>query len=172
MGYSKFLCSTLRSMLLISITLFFFGCAVKGTGPMFSLEEPKADVTIVFHYRVPSFIGSAMQYDILSNGTPLTRIGNGGYFKEIVNPGQTIYETRMTTRGGPLIIQRAAANARAKFIQAYSFTAEVGKLYFFRWTPDLSANTPPVIEQIPKEEALQQLKGLRSFLPAQLNEES
>lgn len=166
MGFAKFHDYVLNLILLIFIGATLFGCAVKGTGPTFVLEEPIADVAIVFHYRIPRGYGSGAQYDVLSNGTPLTTIGNGGFFKQIIEPGEIVYETRLQTRGGPFVIGQAIDNARAQFKEAYRFDAQAGKVYYLRWGLGLI----PKIEQVPEKEALQQIKGLRSFLPAKTTE--
>ena len=168
MYFPKFLSLISRSILLIFVVATFWGCAVKGTGPLFVSEEPMDNKAIVFHYRTPSFVGSAMQYDVLSNGTPLTRIGNGGFFKEIVEPGPTIYAVKSTTSsGGLMIIGEMINNARQPFIDTFTFIADASKVYYLRWSVD----SQPKIDQIPEEEALRQIKSLRSFLPAQMDKE-
>ena len=148
--------------------LFISGCAVKGTGPLFAFEEPKAGKAIVFHYRIPRGAGSAAQYDVLSNGTPLTTIGNGGFFKQLIEPGHIVYETKFQQHSGAfMIIGHSIDNALANFKEAYRFDAEAGKVYYLRW----GLGVIPKIEQIPEEEALQQLNGLRSFLPSKITDE-
>ena len=167
MDSQKCLNYILPSILLIFIPITLFGCAVQGTGPLFTFQEPKADKATVIHYRIPRGAGSGAQYDVLSNDTPLTTIGNGGYFKQIIEPGQIVYKTKFQQHAGPLfVVGHSIDNALARFKDAYSLDAEAGRVYYLRWGLGLV----PKIEQVPEEEALQQLNGLRSFLPAKITE--
>lgn len=167
MGKSEYLGHISRTILLLLIAATLYGCAVKGTGPLFAFEEPKAGKAIVFHYRIPRGAGSAAQYDVLSNGTPLTTIGNGGFFKQLIEPDYIVYKTRFQQHSGAfMIIGHSIDNALANFKEAYRFDAEAGKVYYLRW----GLGVIPKIEQIPEEEALPQLNGLRSFLPLKIEE--
>jgi hypothetical protein len=149
------------SILFVLVVTTLNGCAIKGTGATFTVEEPMADKAVVIHYRLSRGAGSGAQYDVMSNDRPLTCIGNGGYFKQVTEPGNIVYKTRLQTRGGPFLLGQMIDNAIAKFKETYSLDVEAGKVYYLRW----KVGPMPKIEQIPEKEALLQLKGLRSFLP-------
>ena len=95
------------------------GCAVTAKGERFSLAEPVPDKAVIYHYRESAFKGSAFSYDILSNETPLTRLGNGGYFKELANPGNLSYRAILTSDKGPflpiLIVDNIITNSYQEF---------------------------------------------------------
>lgn len=76
-----------------SFTLLFFvlfltflsGCSAKG--PAFTrIDNISADKGLVYIYRVPSFKGSAISYDITVDETAITTLQNGGYFPYQTNP--------------------------------------------------------------------------------------
>jgi len=154
------------------IVIYLSGCAATGTGPQFELYSPKSDTAIIYHYRLDVFKGSAMSYDVLSNSKPLTHIGNGGYFKEIVSPIETPleieYRTKLTQDHGfnlPIImIGNVITNAFAEFEIVYKLDVEAGKKYFLKWAPQIFKEIP-YVELVPEETAINEIANLRAFSP-------
>lgn len=155
-----------RIVLLIFMAVTVTGCATKGSGAQFTLEEPQTSKAIIYHYRPSSFKGSALQWDVISNGIPLTRIGNGGYFKEIATPGRIAYLTKDNRKSPIGLVDQALQNAFADFQETYTIDVEAGKTYFLKWSFLITKGNIPHIEHIPAEEALKELNGLLSFPPA------
>jgi hypothetical protein len=161
-----------RLLVIIIIAAFFAGCtAPGGKGQRFTLQEAQPNTATVYHYRLPAFKGGAVSWDVLSNGAPLTRIGNGGFFKEVVEPGQIEYRTKYTQELGLQPILILINNAIQSYEVTYTLNAEAGKLYFLKWTIKMFSNKP-TIEQVTQQEALQQLAGLQSFFSAQTSKKA
>jgi len=92
---------------------------------------------------------------------------NGGFFKQLIEPGHIVYKTKFQQNSGAfMIIGHSIDNALANFKEAYRFDAEAGKVYYLRW----GLGVIPKIEQMPEEEALPQINGLRAFLPLKIEE--
>ena len=173
MNHTQFSSKHANTIMLLVLTVFLLtlnGCAVTAKGEMFSLSEYVPDKVVIYHFRESAFKGSAFSYDILSNGAPLTRLGNGGYYKEVATPGNISYRTLLTSDKGPfiplLILDNVITNSYQEFEQAFSFDAAPGKIYFLKWTPNIFGG-PPDIEIIRKSEALNSISELRSYPPAQ-----
>ena len=154
-------------LLLFSVSLVSLnGCALTATGEKFSLTEPEYNKAIIYHYREQSFKGSAFSYDILSNEIPLTRLGNGGYYKEITDPGNINYRTLLTQDKGPFNIEDVINNSYQEFEQAFSFDTEPNNIYFLEWTPNIFGG-PPDVEIVNHNDALENISELRAYPPAQ-----
>ena len=165
-----------RLLVIVFIAALFAGCVGgkwQGKGQWFALQEAQPNTATVYHYRLPAFKRSAMSWYVLSNGVPLTRIGNGGFFKEVVEPGQIEYRTKYRADiplwlgvQGKLI--EYSTNVDQEYELTYTLNVEAGKLYFLKWT----FRNKPTIEQVTQQEALQQLSGLQSFFPAQTSKKA
>ncbi|MCB1895258.1 MAG: DUF2846 domain-containing protein [Zoogloeaceae bacterium] len=152
--------------LLVALAVALGGCAVKGSGKPFALRPPPAGEARVYHYRVHhTFLASALAWDVLSNGQPLTRIGNGGYFAETVAPGRVRYLTRTNRDAGLYgIAATALSNALADFQESHVLDAAADSTYFLRWRFDASMSDP-VIEAMDPATALSEMDGLLAFPP-------
>jgi len=78
-----------------SFTLLFFvlllsflsSCSAKGSA-FTKIDNFSADKGLVYIYRVPTFQGSAISYDIKVDENAITTLQNGGYFPYQTNPGE------------------------------------------------------------------------------------
>lgn len=150
-------------ILLFSIIIFYLsGCAPLGTGPAFSLKPPPQDKTVVYHYRVNRFTGSALSFLLFSNNEYVTQIGNGGYYPQVVESG--FYEYKHLRRHhnfGLAVIIDQIDNALAKVKSAHTLNVEAGRLYFIRW--DIKFGGKLAAQAVSKETALKELYGLQRF---------
>lgn len=149
----------------VFIPIYIFGCSTtKGKETIFSLSEPKPGKAIIYHYRVPrALYGVAASYDVLCNNVPVARIGDGGYFKQQITPGQIEIRTRNVVRYRYNLAPSGTKEFMTQFDEAYTFFAYNGRTYFLRYTVDLEHELP-IIEQVSKKVALKEMEGLRSFL--------
>jgi hypothetical protein len=154
-------------LILVFLAVVVTGCATRGSGPSFVFEETIANKAVIYHYRPSSFRGSAIQWDVLSNGKPLTRIGNGGYFKEVSEPGRIIYQTKQQGSSPVGFVLIEVGNVLAKYKKAYELDVEPGKYYFLKWYVELTKDLP-LITQEPYDKAIKEIGGLLSFQPAEL----
>ena len=158
-------------LLLISMYIITSGCAISGSGASFAFEEADTNKAVIYHYRRSSFREHGRQWYVLSNGKPLTTIGNGGYFKQIIEPGQIIYRTKDDYNSwvGWIIIPfgNLIFNALAEYQDAYTLDVEAGNYYFLKWGFSKS-NSIPRINQIPYEKAIKQIDGLLAFPPTKV----
>lgn len=153
-------------MLLAVACVSLSGCAVTATGEKFSLTKQQSNKAVIYHYREDAFKGSAFSYDILSNEKPLTRLGNGGYYKEVIEPGSINYRTLLTQDKGIMILDDLITNSYQEFEQAFSLDTEPNKVYFLKWTPNIFGG-PPEIEIVDQNDALGSITELRAYPPAQ-----
>lgn len=155
-----------RALLIFFACMIASGCATTGSGPAFAFDQPDNDKAIIYHYRQSSFKGSGLEWDALSNGKPLTRMGNGGYFKQVSEPGPVAYRTKTRVHPFPLWILYLINEATAEYEDAYSLDVEAGKYYFLSWRVALGKEVPH-IKEIPEEKALKQIDGLLAFPAAE-----
>ena len=67
------------------------GCSA--SGPAFKPVDPiPAGRGVVYVYRQPGFVGSAVYGTVTANKTPITKIENGGYFPYVSDPGPVHFE--------------------------------------------------------------------------------
>jgi hypothetical protein len=136
------------------------GTAPKGKGPVFSLNPAQDGMSTVYHYRIERGCGGGAAYTLISNGEVVAIIGNGGYFTQHLKPGMYEYEKILQQHGGPFLLGKAIDNAIAKAKPAYTITTESNETYFLRWDACFAKK---IIEEVPQEIALKELKGLKAF---------
>ncbi len=157
-----------NSVVLIAlISAGITGCASTGSGHGFTLQPPSPDTTVIYHYRPKAMRGGSIRYDVLSNDKPLTRMKNGGYFREVADPGTMQYFVEASWRMGILFVVDAVANVTSEYENAFSFVAEPGETYFLRWR---SSGNNAEIELVSQEEALPALAKLKSLPPAEVDQ--
>ena len=158
--------STVRKLCLaIPVALSLSGCAVTGSGEPFGLETPAENEAIVYHYRLKATKGSARQWDVLSNEEPMARIGNGGYFKELVPPGDRTYLSKANVDGGLFGIATSWIwNALEDYEEVFRLNVESGNTYFLRYDFGVGQGQPTVVT-VPEEEALSEIGPLLAFPP-------
>ncbi len=155
-----------RLVLLIFAWTSLASCAASGSGPPFELQLAGAAEVVVYHYREKRFTGSGIAYDVLANRTPLTTIGNGGFFRQSTKPGTIVYHTKYNGSGIPVLFVMVD-NFLAEFEEMYTLTAEAGETYFLRWKPHAIT---PQIDQVSQQEAMSALSGLNAFPAARIAE--
>lgn len=162
MGNSYYFVCFSRALLIFFASLTVSGCAITGDGPPFAFDQPDDGTAIIYHYRLSSFKGNGMEWDALSNGKPLTRMGNGGYFKQISEPGHITYRTKMRVHPFPFWILYLINEAISEYEDAYTLDVQAGKSYFLNWRVEFNEDVPHIMA-IPEEKALKQIDGLLAF---------
>ena len=143
--------------------MFLSGCAPKGTGAMFSYSAPPTNMAHVTHYRLGALSGSYWSYLLYSNGKFVTRIGNGGYYTESLEPGVYEYKILKRAHGHPVLIYNigeAIDNSFAKIEIAHTITAAAGMEYYIKWEIIWGGIRATKVE---KKVALSDLKDLHRF---------
>jgi len=146
------------------IVLLIVGCgmAPKGTGPIFKFSAPDAGKAAVYHYRLEKASGGGQFYYLFMNKDFVSIIGNGGYYIQLVLPGEYEYAVKSEVRMPVGLIGVAIDNARAKVKNVYKFSAKPNESYYFRWSCAFGDN---VVEKVEESIALKELEGLKKFEP-------
>lgn len=78
----------LGMMLILAASLLAMsGCASQG--PQFeAVTAIPSGKALVYIYRTPQFVGSAISFDIHHDDKVITRLTNGGYYPYITDPGE------------------------------------------------------------------------------------
>jgi len=118
----------------VTLSISFVGCAVTGSGDPFVYQAPAATESVIYHYRIDEgFRGSAIQWDVVSNEIPLTRIGKGGYFMETCAPSQRSYKTKKKADAGVLWVVDTAVFGwldPEEYEDSIEISVEAGQSYF------------------------------------------
>jgi hypothetical protein len=71
------------------VALLEVGCAATGKPyePV-TLSATDANKAVVYVYRSPAFVGSAVSYTVNASTKPLVKLVNGGYYPYVTNPGE------------------------------------------------------------------------------------
>jgi hypothetical protein len=78
----------LRSLLLaLGMLAALAGCASLGP-PFQPLAAVPAGKAVVYIYRPPSFVGSAVTFKVNAGDLPVISLSNGGYFPYVTAPGR------------------------------------------------------------------------------------
>ena len=150
----------------ILLSLVLAGCAASGTGEQFVYRDPESTEAFIYHYRIDlGWRGSAAYWDVLSNETPLTRIGPGGFFIEASEPGPRSYKTKKGRDAGPIwYIDRVVWDAidPTEYEDAIELHLEPGQSYFLRYD-FVAGKENPRVESVAREVALGELEGMQAF---------
>ena len=99
-----------------------------------------------------------MSFDVIGAGKPLTRIGNGGYFAHIVEPGKVEYVKKRSVNFGVLfILVDSLENAMRTFTPAHTLNVARGETRYLRWTYS------GAVEEVPPDIAISEMRGMKSW---------
>lgn len=135
-------CMKNMRFLLVVVTLLLLN-ACSASGPKFTQVDPSdTDKFNVYFYRPQEWVASAISPTIIDNGSAISELSNGGYFKYYAPPGSHRFYTDSMYIDKPLTIE-----------------IKKGETYFFRldfksgvWTGTWMLN------RVYADQALEELK--------------
>lgn len=80
-----------RHVAFCALAVFAAGCSASGAA-FKPLEPIPSDKGVVYIYRQPSFVGSAVYGTVTADAKPVTKIQNGGYYPYVASPGPVHFE--------------------------------------------------------------------------------
>lgn len=118
--------SAIGSMLLVSCS---------STGAAFKPAPIPAGKGVVYVYRQPKMMGSGVFGTVKANGTPITKIKNGGYYPYIASPGNNHFTvTTETTNKADVAVEKGSEKYLKTTIGMGLF---VGHLKFTEVSPQI-----------------------------------
>ena len=78
---------TWKALLLAMVLAAVSGCVSLGP-PFQPVASVPAGKALVYIYRPPSFVGSAVSYEVNAGQLPIVTLYNGGYFPYFTKPGR------------------------------------------------------------------------------------
>lgn len=98
-----------RTRLVAAALLSTLLSACAASGPAFTSVSltPDSPKALVYVYRPNRVAGSAINYTVKANGTPVTKLENGGYFPLVIDPGSIEFEAKTEARTRVVVDVRA-----------------------------------------------------------------
>jgi len=133
----------------LSVFVLFLLASCTAKGPLYTekanLQSPETGKSLVYVYRVDTFIASSVAATLLDDGREVGVINVGGYISYLANPGTHKLHTDTSRIDAPLYLEM-----------------EAGKTYYLRIDYDAGIWTGTfIISPRPEAEALPQLKLTR-----------
>ncbi len=111
------------------------GCAAPG--PLFKPVDlvPPTNKGVVYIYRQPGIVGSAVYGTVTANNKPITKIMQGGYFPYISDPGPVHFEVSTEATNAADVVVETGVEKYLKTTVGMGFF--IGHLKFSEVSPDI-----------------------------------
>ncbi|BBO86459.1 hypothetical protein DSCO28_70250 [Desulfosarcina ovata subsp. sediminis] len=158
--FKLFLLTTFKrlssSKFIVSVCFILLVSCSTASGPTFEEIAPSDYQSIIYIYKVGSFRGSALSWNLSANGKPITIVTNKGYFPYIAGVGNVTFSAKIRAGFGTLL--SAAFDSGPELI---SINVEPNKSYFVKVRVGSAHDLVP--ELVPIEQGLHEIKNLSIF---------
>ena len=103
-----------RTLILAASVMLMTGCAAT-LGPQFeSVTAIPSGKALIYIYRTPKFVGSAVAFEIHHGDKVITRLASGGYYPYITDPGTVELWAKTEARSSVTLHVRAGETRYVK----------------------------------------------------------